>query len=256
MRIHARFFLGLCGLALAVPAVAVAGPDDAAAYAQAGANGQAQAPRHHHHGLLGRRHCVECQRAYAKSHDGVDVPAPPAMPPGAVVQGPVVAAQVSNCPTCPPNMVVSGPFMAAGPQVPGYAVVGGPGAMASADAPGYAVVGETVNGAEPAPIGISRAGHATWGDPRMATMAPRPGSGSYDPSVVPTAIPPAQVALQGPGSNRPHIIGHLFGIPQFGKRRREREEKEREKHASIAYDQPVTKVTELPASMVYGSSGH
>jgi hypothetical protein len=89
----------------------------------------------------------------------------------------------------------------------------------------------------------------------MAAAGPRPGAGAYDPSVVPTAIPPAQVALQGPGSNRPHIIGHLFGFPQFGKIRREREDKQREKHASIAYDQPGAKVTELPASMVYGKTG-
>jgi hypothetical protein len=178
------------------------------------------------------------------------------MPAGAVVQGPVLAAQVSSCPTCPGNGMVSGPVMTTNPNAPGYAMVGGPGVMASADAPGYAVVGETVAGAEPAPIGVSRAGQVGWGDPRMAAMAPRQGGGPYDPSVVPTAIPPAQVAIEGPGHNRPHVIGHLLGVPQFGKRRREREEKAREKHAAIAYDQPAAKVTELPASMVYGPTGH
>ena len=81
----------------------------------------------------------------------------------------------------------------------------------------------------------------------MAAMGPRPGAGAYDPSVVPTSIPPAQVAVAGPGHDRPHIIGHLLGIPKFGELRREREDKERQKHAAIAYDQPGAKVTELPA---------
>jgi hypothetical protein len=86
----------------------------------------------------------------------------------------------------------------------------------------------------------------------MAAMGRRPGAGPYDPSVVPTAIPPAQVAIEGPGSNRPHIVSHLFGLPQFGRHWRERQDKDRQKHAAIAYDQPDAKVTELPASMVYG----
>ena len=38
-------------------------------------------PPHTHKGLFGRRHCVECQRAYVKAHDGVDVPAPPSIAP-------------------------------------------------------------------------------------------------------------------------------------------------------------------------------
>ena len=79
-----------------------------------------------------------------------------------------------------------------------------------------------------------------YGDPRMAAMGSRPGAGgSYDPSVMPTSVPPAQVAMQGPGHDRPHIISHLLGLPKLGQIRREREEKEREKHAAIAYDQPV-----------------
>jgi hypothetical protein len=259
MRIHAGLLLGMCCLALAVPAVVVAGPlgDDDAAYAPPGAESQPQPARHHHHGLFGRRHCVECQRAYVKAHDGVDVPAPPSMPPGAVVQGPVLAAQVSNCATCQGNAMVSGPVMMADSRAPGYAVVGGPGAMASADAPGYAVVGDTVAGPEPAPIGVSRAGQAGLGDPRMAGMAPRPGAGPYDPSVVPTSIPPAQVGMEGPQRQpRYKVVAHMLGVPMFGARRRAEEEKERQKHAAIAYDQPGAKVTELPASMVYGATGH
>ena len=132
-----------------------------------------------------------------------------------------------------------------------------PGAMASADAPGYAVVGEAPMGQDPAPIGVSRSGQAAGGDPRMAAMGARPGGGGpYDPSVVPTSIPPAQVAMQGPGHDRPTSSVTCWDCPKFGQMRREREDKERQKHAAIAYDQPGAKVTELPASMVYGKAGH
>ncbi len=141
-------------------------------------------------------------------------------------------------------------------HAPGYAVVGGGDAMASSGAPGYAVVNETSLGQDPAPIGVSRSALAAHGDPRMAAMGAAPGAGgSYDPSVTPTSVPPAQVAMQGPGHDRPHIIGHLLGLPKFGQIRRDREEKERDKHAAIAYDEPGAKVTELPASMVYGKGG-
>ncbi len=139
--------------------------------------------------------------------------------------------------------------MMANGSAPGYAVVDGSGMMiANANAPGYAVVGGVAPGDEPTPIGVSRSGQ----NPRMAAAGRRAGAGGFDPSVVPTSIPPAQVALEGPGHDRPHVIGHLLGIPKFGAIRREREDKERQKHAAIAYDQPGAKVTELPASMVYG----
>ena len=101
MRFRARFGLGLCGLTLFAAGVAKA--DDAAvppkngaapalASAPATARGDvpesrkpadrlvrtaSQAAGHHHKGLFGWRHCVECQRAWVKKHDGVDVPPPP-----------------------------------------------------------------------------------------------------------------------------------------------------------------------------------
>jgi hypothetical protein len=253
MRIRARLLLGLYGLVLVVPTIAAAAPlgDDQAGYATPGGQPPSQPAPHHHKGLFGRRHCVECQRAYVKSHDGVDVPAPPVIEAGATIRGPVVAAQVHSCAVCQGNGVVSGPILITDASAPGYAVVDGPGMMA-ANAPGYAVVGGNAPGADPSPIGVSRAGQ----DPRMAAMGPRPGAGAYDPSVVPTSIPPAQVALSGPGHDRPHVIGHLLGIPKFGGMRREREDKERQKHAAIAYDQPGAKVTEVPASLVYGKTDH
>jgi hypothetical protein len=93
-------------------------------------------------------------------------------------------------------------------------------------------------------------------DPRMAAMGGRAGSGPLDPAVVPTNLPPAQVALSSPPSNRPHIISHLFGLPMLGQHHRERIEREREKHASIAYGQADSAVNEVPASLVYGKDKH
>jgi hypothetical protein len=90
----------------------------------------------------------------------------------------------------------------------------------------------------------------------MAAMGARPGSGPLDPSVVPTNLPPAQVALSSPVSNRPHIISHLFGLPNFGQHYRDRQDRERQKHASIAYGQADRQVTEVPASLVYGKDKH
>jgi hypothetical protein len=231
MRFRARLLLGLSGLTLALPAAVMAASpgDDEPGYAVVG--GGPQAPHHTHKGLFGRRHCVECQRAYAKAHDGVDIPAPPPIEPGVVMAGPR-----GRCATCEGGVIVSGP-------------VTGAGAMASANAPGYAVVGEGAQGLDPAPIGVYRAGRA---QPAMAAMGQRPGASGYDSSVVPTGLPPGQVALANPEHNRPHVISHLFGIPKFGQVWRDRADKERQKHAAIAYDQPNQTVTELPASVVYG----
>jgi hypothetical protein len=256
MRLSARLLLGLCGLALAVPAV-MAGPlgDDQASSVPAGMQAP-QPPPHHHKGLFGRRHCVECQRAYAKAHDGIDIPPPPEIGPMAAAPGHVHTGQSGDCLTCQGGVVVSGPVIVGDPHAPGYAVVGGGGAtVAGADAPGYAVVGETVTGPEPAPIGVSRARQPSWADSRTGAPSARPGAGPVDPSVVPTGLPPAQVALTAPGHDRPHIISHLLGIPKLGQSRRAREEQERQKHAAIAYDQPNRPVNELPAAMVYGKDG-
>ncbi len=227
-------------------------------------------PPHRHKGLLGWRHCVECQRAHAKARYGVDVPPPPSFSPGMAMQGQVVTAPGARCATCE-GSVISGSVVAADPHAPGYTVVGGPTAMAG-EAPGYAVVGGNVAmsgapgyavvggaagaGAEPSPIGVARSTQPQWANPRMAAYGARPGAGGYDPAVMPSSIPPAQDALTATGHDRPHIIRHILGLPTLGAHRREQEEKARAKHAAIAYDQPNTPVTELPASMVYGTKGH
>lgn len=226
-------------------------------------------PPHKHHGLFGWRHCVECQRAYAKARYGVDVPPPPSFVPGMAMQGQVVVAPGTRCATCE-GAVVSGPVMAADPHAPGYTVVGGP-AVVAGEAPGYAVAGGGVAmsgapgyaavggaGPEPAPIGVARSTQPQWANPSMAAYGARPGAPGYDPAVMPSSIPPPQDALPSPGHPRPHIIGHLLGFPDFGARRRAQEEKARAKHAAIAYDQTNTPVNELPAAMVYGNGnkGH
>jgi hypothetical protein len=253
MRLSARLLPGICGLALALPATVTAAPlgGDEAPSVPAGA--QAEQPKpHHHKGLFGRRHCVECQRAYVKSHDGIDIPPPPELGPMAGAPGHVHASQTENCLTCQGGVVVSGPTNVGDAHAPGYAVVNG-SPTAGPDAAGYAVVGEALTGPDPSPIGVSRSRLAAGVDPRMNAMGPRTGAGPLDQSVVPTSMPPAQVALANPSSNRPHVISHLFGIPKFGQARRDRENAERQKHAAISYDQPNRAVTELPASVVYGS---
>ena len=252
MRFRARLVLGFYGVALAVPAVVMAGPlgDDEPAPGTMVMAPAVQSAPHHHKGIFGRRHCVECQRAYAKAHDGVDVPAPPSLEPG--VQGQVIS-QGAYCPTCQGNMVMSGPATGHEAPAPGYAVVGGP---AGGEVPGYAVVGEAMVGSEPVPVGVSKMRTKNASDPRMAAMGGRPGSGPLDPAVVPTNLPPAQAAVVSSSGGRPHIISHLFGLPMMGAHRREREDREREKHASIAYGQNEQAVTELPASVVYGKGGH
>jgi hypothetical protein len=251
--------LGFCGLALSGPTAMTAsaqdgqpfGPAPVGVAASTGAMPSAMAapapvqaepapaPAHHHHGLLGRRHCVECQRAYYKKHDGVDIPAPPGYPGGApmaaggtVVSGPVVISEH-----------VVGPV---DPNAPGYAVVGGP-----EGAPGYAVVNGGANGVDPTPIGVARGGQGAMADPRMAAAMPHPGAGSYDPAVMPTSVPRPPTPMSGPGHNRPHIISHTLGLPILGKHHEQRVEKRREQHAAIAYGDPDKKVTELPASVVY-----
>jgi hypothetical protein len=190
---------------------------------------------HQHKGLFARRHCVECQRAAVKARDGVDVPLPPGYPgaPGMPVQG---------------GMVVGSPVMVHDPHAAGYAVVG-PGVIE--EMPGYAVVGGGMPGAEPTPIGMARATQTPGADPRMA-VAHRPGAGPYDPAVMPSSLPPGQVAMSSAGHDRPHVVSHMLHIPKVGRHWQERQEHRRAQHASIAYGQKDQNVRELPASMVYG----
>jgi hypothetical protein len=233
MRILGGLGLGLCGLAIAA-APTVKAQDVPAMTADGAMPPAAQVSAHNHNGLFGWRHCVECQRAWVKKHDGVDVPPPPSVLPAGVVPG--QATVVGSYP-------------------PGHASMGGPG-MADAYAPDYAVVGGAGGPAlaegEPAPVGVSRAGQTHWNGQRMAATGARSGPGSYDPSVLPTSTIPAQTALEGSRSGRPHVISHLFGLPRLHRPLHEKHlEQMRAQHASISYDPPAQPVSELPASMVY-----
>lgn len=244
MRSLARFGLGLFGLAIAAAPMAKA-------QAPAGVQGGvipagAQVAGHSHRGLFGWRHCVECQRAYVKKHDGVDVPPPPsAFPPG------VVVTQVAHdhkqgvaCAACEAGAVPIAPVTMAGAYPPGHASMGGP-EMAGNFAPGYASVGD------PTPVGVARNWQGAASGPKVAAAGR-----AYDPTVMPSSMIPPQTAIAGGGSGRPHVISHLLGVGGMTRHAREaRAQRQREAHASIAYDAPGQPVTELPASAVYGK-GH
>ncbi len=270
MRVQARLILGVFSLVLAVPgwmAAARAGDDAQGPASVAADTVDSGLAEHKHKGLFGWRHCLICQRMQAKKQYGIDIPAPPSADPvtgmistpapmSASAHMHAAGSMAASCPTCQGGTMMTDSAPVAGhSHAPGYAVVGGPAGMIDPNAPGYAVVGGGMPmGADPAPIGIAHGPQMPGGfDPRMAAVNRRPGSSPYDPAVTQSSLPPGQVALSGPGHDRPHIIGHLFGIPKFGTRRRAEEDKERQKHAAIAYDDTKAPVTELPASMVYGS---
>lgn len=260
MRSLARFGLGLCGLVLLGSPLARA--QYAAPAANAAPPAYAQPSAHQHKGLFSGRHCVECQRAWAKKRDGVDVPPPPAMMPPGVMPGQVIHEhpQSVSCAACQQGTIITGPVTVVESYPAGHASVGGP-MMAGNTPPGYAVVGgpggPLMVGADPAPVGVSRAGMAQAGGPRVAA-APRPGAGPYDPSVLPTSTIPAQTALAGASGGRPHVLSHMLGIGGMSRHRKEaRADRKREAHAAISYDPPAQNVSELPASMVYGRGrGH
>ncbi|MGZ3384343.1 MAG: hypothetical protein ACXWNF_05330 [Isosphaeraceae bacterium] len=252
----ARLGLGLCGLALVTSAV-VKADDPAAPPSDAVVPQAAQVAGHHHKGLFGWRHCVECQRAYAKKRDGVDVPPPPSTAAAAAMARPIVHDHNHGapCAACQAGTVVSGPVSVVESYPPGHAVVGGP-VLAGNLPPGYAMVGgggPGPAGVDPTPVGVSRAVQSQWNNPRLASMPPRAGVASYDPSVQPSSMIPPQTALDSQTSTRPHILSNLFGIGGISRHIREsREDKERDAHASIAYDTPSQPVNEVPASVIYG----
>ncbi len=97
MRSLARSSLALCALAL-VTSAAVRADDAPAMPGNPAAPQNSQVSGHHHQGLFGWRHCVECQRAMAKKRDGVDVPPPPMTAAGAAMGGTVVHEHIQGAP--------------------------------------------------------------------------------------------------------------------------------------------------------------
>lgn len=237
---------GLLGLALAVSSSAGAVAHEPEA--------PAPASNHDHKGLMGWKHCVECQRARALSRDGINVPPPPsALPPGATVQNLPPGATIQHIGHDAHDghvhsgeiIIEEGAIVLEEGQVlpPGRAVVGGGPNLASMP-PGRASVG----GPEPAPVGVSRASEGNFTPVgNMAAAGPL-----RDSSFTPTSIPPAQTAVGGATSSRPRVISHLLGLPDLRRLRKDRQAYlAREGHASIPYGDPSAPVTELPASMVY-----
>ena len=266
MRIHARLLLGMFGLALAVPAVAVAAPfgDDERERYAGGPDGQPQPQPSRPTIIKG------CSAGATASSVNVPMSRPTTawmfrLPRRSrpVMQGRwctdrSMAGQAGSCPTCQGNVVVTGPVMTADAHAPGYAVVGGPGAMASADAPGYAVVGEAARGPRSGPDRRLQVG------PGALRRSPHGRDGRSSGrrwTLRSLGRPHGHTAGSGRDArsrahNRPHIIATCWESRSSGSRRRAEEDKERQKHAAIAYDQPDAKVTELPASMVYGKGDH
>jgi hypothetical protein len=250
MRFVARLGLGVFGLALvAAPAAKAQQPVPEEPNGSRPAVAAASpAAAHHHRGLFASRHCVECQRAWVKKHDGVDIPPPPSLLPPGVVASQVVHnhQQGMACAACEGGAMAVGPV---GSYPPGHATMGGP-EMAGNYPPGHASVG--MPGEDPAPVGVAKSWQGRWSGSKLAASGARP----YDPTVMPSSMVPAQTAIDGESSNRPHVISHLLGVGGITRHAREaREQRRREAHASIAYDAPGQPVTELPASAVYGR-GH
>jgi hypothetical protein len=247
---HRLVRMGLAALGLAVSAPTVGWAQQATPSSPPSAS---SVPTHKHpRNLFGKEIlCTECLRARAMARSGKYIPPAPPLPPR--VNGQTAEFRCANC--GPEGAAVAGALM------PGPVVAGGPVAVASKtkmksapgravvgdEAPGYAAVGgEVMLASEPTPI--SRATLTQAGASARRPAPNQPPSAPVDSGLMPTSFNP----VPPQAGNRPHVLQHLFGLDAIGSlSRREQERRAREKHASIAYDQKVPKVTELPASMVY-----
>jgi hypothetical protein len=119
----------------------------------------------------------------------------------------------------------------------GVAYVGG-----QPDAAGYATVG---GGGEPAPIGVM---HASRG--QQATPYAQPATAGRAAS--PMVPPPMGQSMSYPGFHRRPLLGHVLGLPTMSGFGQASKERRRQMHAAIRYDEGVSQVSHLPASMVYG----
>jgi hypothetical protein len=236
MRSLARMGCALAALAMAAPTLAQAGMPIAAP-------GPYNAGKSAFKKKKVERLCAECLRAKVKKEQGIIMPPSGPLPAGVPVKG-------TECTKCGRvTMVDTGPKTPSN-ALPGMAATGMVGGAMVYEAPGHAVVGDAPmfagNGVDPAPIGMV--------GPRVAGMMPNPSSrpGLRDSAVMPTAME-ASEPVGMPDFKRPHIVTHLLDIDLLGRRHRfEREERKRETHAKISYDQSVHMVNDLPLSSVYG----
>jgi len=130
------------------------------------------------------------------------------------------AGAYSACATCDANGVA---YVGQGPNAPGYAMVGSN---------------------DPAPIGVMQASRSNA--PPYAAGAPGQAQ------VGPVAPAPMGHTMSYPGYDRGHLLGNIIGFPHFGGWSEARNEKRRQQHAAIRYDEGMSRVSYLPASMVYG----
>jgi hypothetical protein len=128
-----------------------------------------------------------------------------------------------------------------------------PPVMVAANAPpagGYAVAGE------PVPVGVVQASYRPTG--AAGATASAPGHAVVGPAVPsdPSAWSASNTTtLSHQRHHHPQILLHLFGLREFESPFEVKKEKAKERHAAIAYGPNTSSVTELPASMVYGSGG-
>jgi hypothetical protein len=212
-----RIRIALFGLAMAAPAVVLAGPPDFA----------------HPKKKTQKPHlCARCAAAQQQAANA-----------GYVAPPPMVTAN-GECTTCQPGqpMIMNGaPVVMNGAPV---VMNGAPVVMNGA--PGFAVVGE------PTPIGVVQASY----QPSAAQASTVPGRAVVGPATQfgPSAMPTGSPNLVGSSQvhHRPNVVGHLLGFRRFQTFHEAKFEKEKASHAAIPYGSYDKPVTELPASVVFG----
>lgn len=128
-------------------------------------------------------------------------------------------------------------------EAPGHASVG------PKQAAGSARVGGAVS-AEPEPMGVMQTNYNAGGPAPMGGGMSAPGRASVGGGG--GGLPSQSGPIRPPVHNRPRIIGHLFGLPNFGTLSAEQQARKQSAHAAIRYDNLSPTVNELPSSMVYG----
>lgn len=169
----------------------------------------------------GRHLCPDCQLKEQMRKDGLTVP-----PPTTVAGMPMASNDLANCTACQ---------------------AGGTVVMAPGTSSGYAAVGGMVT-AEPTPVGVVQTNY------RATPTGGAPGYASVGGMNHAAAVPPAGIPVGDPPRGRAHVLAHLFGLPTRGDWTQESRARKRAAHAAIRYDDGVQKVTDLPASMVFGRS--
>lgn len=238
--------LALVGLGLALPAAATAGSPDTQS------------------GLFAKK----TRRARQTAQDPQFVP--PAQPP--MIEH--IHTEGVPCTACeaaaPPTVVMTGACAACengSTTLHTHPMAEGPGlaSIGPAEAPGHAQLGGGMNAApvfaEPTPIGVMQAGYRPQAQPPQGFQ----GS-SVDVLALSEArekekrnagpVAPTVGGMPGKPRSRPHILAHLFGFEGMFHMGRDREARRQSQHAAISYGPVNQVVTDVPASSVYGPSGH